>query len=58
MDPNRPKDDDVNRGNARDDRTDTPAYEKPALTDYGSLARLTRNAAGTLTDAKGGKRMV
>lgn len=57
MDPNRPKDDHVNPGNAGADQTGGPSYEKPALTNYGSLARLTRNTAGTSTDAKGGKRM-
>lgn len=30
-----------------------PAYEKPALTNYGSLARLTRSTPGTLVDAMG-----
>ena len=52
--------------NRNDKPDDTPAsreelapasgYEKPTLTSYGSLTRLTRNLAGTTSDAKGGKR--
>lgn len=58
MDPTQPKDDHENPGHAGAEPTGAPSYEKPALTSYGSLARLTRSTAGTSTDAKGGKRMV
>lgn len=58
MDSNRPEDDHVKPASAGPDQTGGPPYEKPALTNYGSLARLTRNTAGTSSDAKGTKRMV
>jgi hypothetical protein len=57
MDPDRPKDDHVKPADAGADQSGDPSYEKPVLTNYGTLARLTRNGAGTLSDASGVMRM-
>ena len=34
------------------------AYEKPALTEYGSVAKLTRNTSGSVGDGGGGGMMM
>jgi hypothetical protein len=57
MDPDRPKDDDVKPADAGADQSGGASYEKPVLTNYGTLARLTRNGTGTLTDGLGTMRM-
>jgi hypothetical protein len=57
MDPDRPKDDQLKTTDAGADHSGGPSYEKPVLTNYGTLARLTRGGVGTLSDASGTMRM-
>jgi len=42
---------------ARPPRRAKKPYEKPVLTDYGSVAKLTRASAGSLGDGGGGGMM-
>jgi hypothetical protein len=53
---NRPKDEPVEATTSRTESREAP-YEKPRLTSYGSLARLTRSNPGTLIDGRGTNRM-
>jgi hypothetical protein len=53
MDPDRPPDDHVTPAATGADQSRSPSYEKPVLTKYGTLARLTRDMSGSLADGSG-----
>jgi len=42
---------------ARPPRRSKKPYQKPVLTEYGSVAKLTRNTAGSIGDGGGGGMM-
>ena len=57
MEPTRPKADGAERELPMAETAAQETYEKPTLTNYGPLTRLTRSGPGTAADAKGARRM-
>jgi hypothetical protein len=43
---------------ARSPRRAKKPYEKPVLTEYGTVAKLTRNTSGSVSDGGGGGMMM
>ena len=57
MEPTRPKNDGADPALPMAENVQPETYEKPTLTNYGPLTRLTRSSVGSLADAKGARRM-